>query len=43
MNVLNLVSDYRNNIPLEMLEAKYKTPIHEIINILYSVSVKKEK
>ena len=38
-----MILDYKANIPLHMLEAKYKKPIHEIIKILHAVSVKRPR
>lgn len=38
-----MILDYKANIPLHMLEAKYKKPIHEIIKILHVVSVKRPR
>jgi hypothetical protein len=35
-----LIKDYKANVPLTMLEAKYKLPIHEIITILHAVVTK---
>lgn len=35
-----LILDYKANVPLHMLEAKYKKPIYEIINILHAVVTK---
>ena len=30
-----ILRDYKQNVPLELLEIKYKIPVHEIINILH--------
>lgn len=35
-----LIRDYKANVPLKMLEAKYGKPIHEIISILHAIRVK---
>ena len=37
--ILQLVTDYKQNIPLELLEIKYKLPIHEIVKILHAVTI----
>jgi len=42
-NLIGLVQDYKANIPLHMLEAKYKVPIHTIIKLLYAVMVTKSE
>lgn len=42
-NVVGLVQDYKANIPLHMLENKYKLPIHTIIKVLYAVMKKDKK
>ena len=42
INLVGMVQDYKNNIPLKMLENKYKVPIHTIINVLYAVTVNKK-
>ena len=39
-DVRPLIRDYKHNVPLEMLEAKYKLSIHTIIKILYAYSTK---
>jgi len=41
INAIPLVRDYKANVPLHMLENKYKIPIHEIIKILYGFTVEK--
>jgi len=38
-----IIRDYKMNLPLNMLEIKYKIPIHEIINILYEYSTRNSK
>ena len=43
VNLVGMVQDYKNNIPLKMLENKYKVPIHTIINVLYAVTVEKKE
>ena len=39
IDVRPLIVDYKANIPLHMLEAKYNVPIHTIIEILYAYSI----
>lgn len=39
-NIIGLVADYKANVPLHMLEAKYKIPTHTIINVLHSLMTK---
>ena len=39
-DVRPLIRDYKHNVPLEMLEAKYKLSIHTIIKILYAKTTK---
>lgn len=41
-NFMDLVSDYKSNIPLQMLENKYKMPIHEIIKRLHDIAIKQK-
>lgn len=38
--VVRLVQDYKNNVPLFMLAAKYEVPIHTIINVLHAVTTR---
>lgn len=43
-NAMPLIADYKANVPLHMVANKYKMPIHQVINILYAVTVEaKEK
>lgn len=39
VNVVGMVQDYKSNVPLHMLENKYKVPIHTIIRVLHAVTV----
>lgn len=39
VNLIGLVQDYKSNIPLQMLENKYKLPIHEIIKVMHAVTM----
>jgi hypothetical protein len=43
VNLIGLAQDYKSNIPLEMLENKYKIPIHKIIKVLYAVTVEEKE
>jgi len=36
-DIVGLVQDYKANIPLHMLEAKYKIPIHTIVKVIHAV------
>ena len=38
-----LISDYKANVPLHMLEAKYGIPIHKIVSLLYATLMLKLK
>lgn len=42
VNFMALVRDYKSNVPLHMLEKKYKIPIHEIIKRLYDLAIKQK-
>jgi len=40
LDIRPLIKDYKANVPLHMLEAKYKLSIHTIIKILYAKTTK---
>jgi hypothetical protein len=37
--ILNIIKDYKANVPLSMISNKYGIPIHEIVQLLYRVTV----
>lgn len=37
MDVRPMIRDYKMNVPLHMLEAKYGIPIHKIIKIMHTI------
>jgi hypothetical protein len=41
-NLLPLVRDYKHNVPLHMLEAKYSISIHKIIDILHTLATRRK-
>ena len=38
-----MILDYKANVPLHTLEAKYNKPIHEIIKLLHAIAVQRPR